>query len=196
MLEHEPIFGKNVIETLSEGMYDNPLFLFREYVQNSADAIDSAVRQGVLKEGEGQIEIVIDVERRLISFEDNGIGIVHEDVKKMLANIGDSRKDRNTDKGFRGIGRLGGLGYCHQVRFETSARGEAIKSIFEWDAQKLHEILADKNEKMHAGQLIKWITRTREDACDPNEHFFKVSLIDINGTSDELLDVNEVRKYL
>ena len=40
--EHNPIFGKNVIETLSEGMYDNPLFLFREYVQNSADAIDSA----------------------------------------------------------------------------------------------------------------------------------------------------------
>lgn len=39
---HDPIFGKNVLETLSEGMYDNPLFLFREYVQNAADAIDAA----------------------------------------------------------------------------------------------------------------------------------------------------------
>jgi molecular chaperone HtpG len=51
--DHEPIFGKNVIETLSEGMYDNPLFLYREYVQNSADAIDAAVEAGVLEMDEG-----------------------------------------------------------------------------------------------------------------------------------------------
>ena len=60
MLEdYNPIFGKNVIETLSEGMYDNPLFLFREYVQNSADAIDAAEKCGILKSGEGEIIINI-----------------------------------------------------------------------------------------------------------------------------------------
>ena len=47
--DHDPIFGKNVLETLSEGMYDNPLFLFREYVQNAADAIDAAEKNGVLE---------------------------------------------------------------------------------------------------------------------------------------------------
>jgi hypothetical protein len=196
MLDHEPIFGKNVIETLSEGMYDNSLFLFREYVQNAADAIDMAMRQGVLKEGEGQIEVSIDADERLIVFEDNGTGLAHATVKSMLANIGDSQKDRKTDKGFRGIGRLGGLGYCQRVRFETSALGEPVKSILEWDARRLHDVLSDKDEKMHAGQLIKWITSTREEPCSSEEHFFKVSLININRESDELLDVETVRKYL
>jgi len=196
MLDHEPIFGKNVIETLSEGMYDNPLFLFREYVQNSADSIDSAVRSGILREGEGQIEIVIDAETCLITFEDNGTGIPHDAVKAMLANIGNSQKDRRTDKGFRGIGRLGGLGYCQKVRFETSAQGETIRSVLEWDARNLHEILANKDEKIHAGQLIKRITSTWEEKYGSDEHFFKVSLINVNKSSDELLDIDEVRKYL
>jgi molecular chaperone HtpG len=196
MLDHEPIFGKNVIETLSEGMYDNPLFLFREYVQNAADAIDAAVRADVLKPDEGQIEIAIDRDKRIITFEDNGTGIPHEAVTSMLANIGDSQKDRRTDKGFRGIGRLGGLGYCQKVRFETSARGEKIKSVLEWDARNLHDILANKEEKIHAGQLIKRITSTWEEACPENEHFFKVTLKDVNKQSTELLDVHEVRKYL
>jgi molecular chaperone HtpG len=196
MLDHEPIFGKNVIETLSEGMYDNPLFLFREYVQNAADAIDAAVRQSILCEGEGQIEIVVDAEKRLIVFEDNGIGINSTDFKAMLANIGNSIKDRKTDKGFRGIGRLGGLGYCQKVRFETSAMGESVKSFMEWDARNLHELLADQNEKISAGQLIKRITGTWEENCDKGKHYFKVSLVNVNFSSDELLDVEAVRRYL
>ena len=61
--DHDPIFGKNVLETLSEGMYDNPLFLFREYVQNAADAIDAAEKNGVLEEGAGEIVVTIDPEK-------------------------------------------------------------------------------------------------------------------------------------
>lgn len=196
MLDHEPIFGKNVIETLSEGMYDNPLFLFREYVQNAADAIDAAVKHGILCEGEGQIEVVIDAGKRSISFEDNGVGIAAAEFKAMLANIGNSIKDRKTDKGFRGIGRLGGLGYCQKVRFETSAKGESVKSFMEWDARNLHELLADQNEKISAGQLIKRITGTWEEDCQKGEHYFKVSLVNVNSSSDELLDIDEVRRYL
>lgn len=196
MLDHEPIFGKNVIETLSEGMYDNPLFLFREYVQNAADAIDAAVRTGILCEEDGQIDINIDAEKRLITFEDNGTGIPHNAVNTVLANIGDSQKDRKTDKGFRGIGRLGGLGYCQKVRFETSVQGENTKSVLEWDARNLHEILADKEVKIHAGQLIKRITGTWEEECQVEDHFFKVSLVNVNTSSDDLLDVEEVRRYL
>lgn len=196
LLDHEPVFGKNVIETLSEGMYDNPLFLFREYVQNAADAIDAAVHEKILKKGTGQIEVVVNADERLITFEDNGIGIPHRSVKKMLANIGDSQKDRKTHKGFRGIGRLGGLGYCQKVRFETSAKGESVRSILEWDARNLHDILADKNDKVHAGQLIRRITSTWDEDSKANEHFFKVSLVNVNESSDELLDEDAVRKYL
>lgn len=194
--EHNPVFGKNVIETLSEGMYDNPLFLFREYVQNSADAIDEAEKCGILKNGEGEIIININGNDREISFEDNGTGISKDNVARMLANVGDSQKDRKLNKGFRGIGRLGGLGYCKKVRFETFAKHENIKTILEWDANMLHEILADKDAHIHAGDLIKKITTIKYVACDISSHFFKVSMIEINDNNDELLDTDEVRKYL
>ena len=196
MLDHEPIFGKKLLKTLSTGMYDNPLFLFREYVQNSADAIDAAVRGGILSENEGQIEITIDAEKRLITFEDNGTGIASDSVKRMLANVGDSTKDPKFNKGFIGIGRLGGLGYCQKVRFETSAQGEAVKSFLEWDAQKLQGILLDKKDHTDAGRVIKHITNTWDEKHDANDHFFKVSLVDVNEPSEDLLNVDDIRQYL
>lgn len=194
--EHNPIFGKSVIESLSEGMYDNPLFLFREYVQNSSDAIDEAEKRSILEKGSGSINVTIDSEKRIISFEDNGIGIEKEAVPSMLANIGDSKKDRKENKGFRGIGRLGGLGYCQIVRFETTSRGEDTETVLEWDAKRLHEILANKDEHMDAGELIKQITSISFKKTDSEKHFFRVSLIKINSNSSELLDVEEVRRYL
>ena len=193
---HEPIFGKNVIETLSEGMYDNPLFLYREYVQNSADAIDAAVEAGILEKDDGQIQITIDSDKRQVIFLDNGIGIAKQAVPAMLANIGRSEKDRLKNKGFRGIGRLGGLGYCRTVRFETTVKGEAVKSVLEWDANALHEILVNPKEQIDAGELIKRITTVRTEKTEEDDHFFRVSLIDIIETSDDLLDVEDVRKYL
>ncbi len=194
--DHEPVFGKNVIETLSEGMYDNPLFLYREYVQNSADAIDAAVVTGVLEKDEGQIQITIDTKKRQVVFLDNGIGIAERDVPAMLANIGNSQKDRLKNKGFRGIGRLGGLGYCRIVRFETSVKGENVKSVLEWDADALHAILVDQREQIDAGELIKRITTVRTEKANVDEHFFRVSLVNILETSDDLLDVEDVSKYL
>lgn len=194
--DHEPIFGKNVIETLSEGMYDNPLFLYREYVQNAADAIDAAVEARVLEKDEGQIQITIDSDKRQVVFLDNGIGIAKRDVPAMLANIGNSQKDRLKNKGFRGIGRLGGLGYCRIVRFETSVKGESVKSVLEWDAEALHAILVDQREQIDAGELLKRITTVRAEKADTSEHFFRVSLLDVLETSDDLLDVEDVHKYL
>ena len=39
----KPHIGKNVIETLTLGMYEDARFIFREYIQNAADQIDEAV---------------------------------------------------------------------------------------------------------------------------------------------------------
>ena len=39
-----PVVGKDVLELLSTAMYVDPLTIYREYVQNAADAIDEARR--------------------------------------------------------------------------------------------------------------------------------------------------------
>ena len=71
-----PVIGKDVLELLSSSMYINPLAIFREYVQNSADSIDEAVGLGLLRsQKEGRVEINIDPQERSVTIRDNGTGI-------------------------------------------------------------------------------------------------------------------------
>ena len=45
--------GHQVIDIVTCGMYNNPLMVLREYVQNAADAIEVAERKGDLRFGAG-----------------------------------------------------------------------------------------------------------------------------------------------
>jgi len=55
-----PRIGKNVIEVLTTGMYEDPRIIFREYVQNAADSIDKAVRMNILQmQSESSIHVEI-----------------------------------------------------------------------------------------------------------------------------------------
>ena len=59
--------GKNLIEILTDGMYKNPLFMYREYVQNAADSIDEAVENRILKgPRDGEIKISIEPNNSII----------------------------------------------------------------------------------------------------------------------------------
>jgi len=60
MAKTETIIGKDVIESLTLGMYEDARFIFREYIQNSADQIDRAVEEGLFPTlRDGKIEIHI-----------------------------------------------------------------------------------------------------------------------------------------
>ena len=72
-----------------------------------------------------RINIVADSINNHIFIEDNGTGVESEQAASVLLNIGDSTKRSNNNRGFRGIGRLGGMSYCDKLVFSTSAKGEA-----------------------------------------------------------------------
>ena len=42
------MIGRDVLELVSGAMYVDPMTIYREYVQNAADAVDDARRQGLL----------------------------------------------------------------------------------------------------------------------------------------------------
>ncbi len=50
------VFGANILENLTTGMYQDSKVIYREYIQNSCDQIDKAVKDGILKPGEGTIK--------------------------------------------------------------------------------------------------------------------------------------------
>ena len=189
---NQTIIGKDVIESLTIGMYDDSRFIYREYIQNAADQIDKARQQGLLSEGE--IHINIDSDKKLISIEDDATGIEESKVVEILKNIAQSTKQRGIDKGFRGIGRLGGLGYCNKLVFETSFKGEAVKSIMTWDATKLKNIINNRSQKEEASAVIDEVTTLAKEKEKSELHYFKVSLIGV--TNKDLLDVKEIRNYL
>lgn len=189
-------FGKKILNTLTTGMYSNAMFIYREYIQNAADSIDDAVDSGLLSEEGFQIHVEIDPRARSISIEDNAMGIPQKRVTATLGNIADSSKDRKTKKGFIGIGRLGGLGYCRKVIFETSYFGEDTKSISEWDAEKIREIMHDSAITDNASTVLRKTVNFRSEACEKKFHFFKVTLCDITESNDDLLNADKVYRYL
>jgi len=188
------IIGKDVIESLTLGMYEDSRFIYREYIQNAADQIDKAIREGLIKKEACEIHININREQRSISIEDNATGIPQNKVNFILKNIAQSTKERGVDKGFRGIGRLGGLGYCDTLLFETSYRGEPVKSIMIWDAKLLKDIINNRKNKEEAISVIDSVTSVSTEKEDAEEHYFKVSLI--NVSNDSLLDKKEIETYL
>ncbi len=195
MENYKPHIGKNVIETLTLGMYEDARFIYREYVQNAADQIDVAVEEGILnRKSDGEINITIDEIQKTISIEDNATGIKSDKVLKFLGDVANSQKDRTKRKGFRGIGRLGGLGYCEKLIFETSYKGENVKSTITLNAKQLKSIIEDRANTSDAATVISVITSLNKIKADINEHFFKVELITV--TNEELLDEDNIRKYL
>ncbi len=117
-LNHKIIIGKDILELLSNAMYVEPLTIYREYLQNSADSIDDAVKDGLLENHEkGRVDINIDHLNRKITIRDNGSGLSNKDFEKRMTAFGASRK-RDTDaRGFRGVGRLAGIAYCRELIF-------------------------------------------------------------------------------
>lgn len=189
---YKTVIGKDVIESLTIGMYDDSRFIYREYIQNAADQIDKARKQGLVRDG--NIFIDVNPENKTISIEDDATGIEEGKVVEILKNIAQSTKKRGVDKGFRGIGRLGGLGYCNMLIFETSFKGEAIKSTMTWDAQKLKSIINDREQKEEASDVIDAVTLLEKHKEDEDKHYFKVTMIGVSN--QDLLDVKSIRTYL
>lgn len=193
------VFGANILENLTTGMYQDSRVIYREYIQNACDQIDKAEREGLLLQGEGRIHIWLDSDKRIISIEDNATGIPAADFQKTLSNIADSDKKIGEDKGFRGIGRLCGLAYCKELIFTSTAKGETMISTMRCNAQKMREMIAAnvRGEKHTAKDVLHSINEfAAEDKAKRDEHWFKVELVGINDANTDLLNFAQIKEYL
>src|SRR5688572_12328011 len=137
-LTTEPIVGKDILELLSSGMYVDPRTLFRELIQNSADAIDAALHANLLPDGElGRIDVILDVQQRSVRIRDNGIGLPAARAEAVLTAFGASAKRGTEARGSRGVGRFAAFGYAQSVSFKTKAAGERVSTEVRWDCRRL-----------------------------------------------------------
>ena len=123
------VVGKDVLELVSSAMYVDPMTIYREYVQNAADAIDEARRQGLLTRDErGRVDIDVDQVTRTVRLRDNGIGVAWAGFARRLSALGASGKRGTNARGFRGVGRLAGLGYSQELIFRSRSIGDELIS--------------------------------------------------------------------
>ena len=188
--------GKYTLESLTTGMYSDSKIIYREYIQNSVDALEMAVKNNLIEPQSMRIDIIVDAENSYISIRDNGTGINSASAVSTLMNIGSSQKRHSNNRGFRGIGRLGGMSYCGRLVFSTSAENENTKTIVEFDCKKLRQLLVPgANEDMDLATVLVNVTQVRREDEKKERHFFSVEMFDVNGFSD-LLNIETARSYI
>jgi hypothetical protein len=191
--------GPQIIDIVTGGMYNNPLMVLREYVQNAVDAIEAAEHEGVLRHGTGKVSLTIDGQHREIVIEDNGIGIKPAHVARLLGGIGLSSKGAAEARGFRGIGRLGGLGYAEELRFETRSVQHDRVHVVCWNAAKLQAFLRKQQSRADLVGALKATVQVSQRAPTKNDgkHFFRVTLRQVRRFHrDELMNIKRVATYL
>lgn len=105
--------GASILNIITESLYDKPIVIFREYIQNSADSLKSKCKSS---NACSLFSSVWSTDNDLF-FLDNGTGINPDDFLSKMQSIAFSGKDKETSIGYKGIGRLSGISYCKKLRF-------------------------------------------------------------------------------
>ncbi|QIG78588.1 ATP-binding protein [Stakelama tenebrarum] len=190
--------GKDILELISSAMYVEPLNAYREYIQNSADAIDQARSNGELAADDpGTIDILIDQSKREVRIRDNGAAIPSAEVVERLLAIGGSGKRGTDARGFRGVGRLASLGYCQRLTFRSRPQGAPEVTELTWDGRRLRTALADAKSSDLADVVAQIVDVSSAPADDVPDRFFEVKMAGIaRQRGDRLLDEQAVTAYL
>ncbi len=195
---HESIHvGADILELVSSAMYADPLVLYRELAQNSADAIEDAVKSGLLKPADGKVTVSLDRTSRTVIFLDNGAGLANDLFEERMLSFGGSAKRNGNLRGFRGIGRLASIGFARSLRFRSRAHGDKFIYGAEWDGHAVSSFL--KRDAVHSLNALAQgaLKFSRTKALEEPEHFFEVTLVGVKRLSDDrLFDATRIGTYL
>lgn len=195
-MQNTVLVGKYTLESLTTGMYADPKIIYREYIQNSVDSLETAVRQDVIEKQSMRIDIILNAEESSIMIRDNGVGIPSKTAVSTLLNIGHSEKRHTSNRGFRGIGRLGGMSYCDRLVFTTSAENEPLKTKVSFDCKKLRELLIPgANEDLNLNDVLTLVTTSEISDEVSDRHYFVVEMFGVSSFSD-LLNLDVVESYI
>ena len=188
--ESSVLVGAGLLGIVTTGMYDTPLSMYREYIQNSADALSGSEISGKAK-----VEIGIDVAKRQVRIRDYGPGLSYEDACDRLIPIGYSDKKMGIDRGFRGIGRLAALPFAETVAFTTRAFQTESVTRITWYRDRLPDLTAPRAQLEQA--IRKCVDVETLSGSEYPDHFFEVEVGGVaRHSAGLLLNREAVRDYI
>lgn len=147
--------GASILNIITESLYDKPIVVFREYVQNSADSLASVINES----NKSSLCSCIWTHSENLYFLDNGKGIKQDEFLSKMESIAFSVKDKTTQMGYKGIGRLSGISFCNKLRFINIV--DYNNSIFQEyviDCKKYYDIQkSDKYNELSFSELMSQI---------------------------------------
>lgn len=179
--------GVRLLETITSALYEDPIKLFREYVQNSVDAYIVETRNPANAFDGFRTDITIDKNKGLITILDNGYGIPEDEFIGKMTRIGSDKGRANDQIGFRGIGRLSGMPFCSKLVFIDKPKGLTKCLRFTWDGGRFEELL-NKEKDIDLDEAVGQITSNSEEAYEgsADDHFFRVEL---QGYKDDIIEL-------
>ena len=124
-----PVETTRVLQILTREIYDSPLALIRENLQNAYDAIRMRYASSGILEVGGQIDII--VADGSISITDNGVGMNEEVLRENFWKAGSSGKNSEHARkagvvGTFGIGAMANFGVCTRLMVETRTENSEV----------------------------------------------------------------------
>ena len=183
------LIGGPVLDLVTTGVYGDPRSLYREYLQNSADAFKFC---GGFP---GRVDITIDPGERCVRIRDNGVGLSVQDAAEELIPLARSKKKRGTDSGFRGIGRLSGLVFADRVSFQTRTSEAHLVTRISWNGTELRS--QARNEVVPELAIKKSTTIEETEGAKYPAHFFEVKMSGVaRHAAAAILNTEAVRRFV
>ena len=181
----EQTLRPSLLRLVTSGMYDDPLALYREYLQNAADSTAGSPEPS-------RVEIHLDPRLAQVRIRDYGPGLTSQQAIDSLVPVGQSTKSAATHRGFRGIGRLAGLPFAEAVAFTTRAGNDEPPVRVTWDALRLRS--DEPAEELPVSDCVKV---ERLPADDVPAQYFEVEVRGVaRYAAGSVLNRQRVRDYI
>lgn len=164
--------ARQILHLMTHSLYSNKEIFVRELISNASDACDKlrfeALENDGLYEGDGDLKIVVefDEEARTVSFTDNGIGMLRDEVVENIGTIassgtrkflesmtGDQAKDSQMIGQF-GVGFYSAFIVADKVTLETRKAGAAKEEAVRWESDGAGSFTLETVERENRGTTV------------------------------------------
>ncbi len=177
--EFEAEVGK-ILNIVANSLYSDKEIFVREYISNASDACDKLRYEQIknpkllLKENQFKIKVIINKEKKIISFTDNGIGMNKDELISSLGTIAksgteefikklESEKSKNIEQiGKFGVGFYSGFMVASKIEVETKRIDGQQGWKWESDGKGSYNI-EEKEIKDNGTRVTLHINKKEED---------------------------------
>ncbi len=164
------INSENIFPIIKKWLYSDHDIFYRELISNGCDAVTKLKKldmmgEYALPEGyKGKIEVIVDSEKKTLTFVDNGLGMTADEVEEYINQIAfsgatdfiEKYKDKsNSDQiiGHFGLGFYSAFMVADEVHIDTLSYTEGAKAVH-WECDGGTEFSMEEGDKAEVGTTI------------------------------------------